>query len=143
MRTIKILIVEDNEDCAFLLRELFKKSFPQQLYIEQTDSARLALHKLENTFFDVVVSDMCLVDLWIGGNCVIEKASEKGSLTVLYSAAAKEYTGVKPNFIFLKPFNSIVYNSMIAIIKNRLKLNVRPYLPLEISLIPISIELPN
>lgn len=122
MRDIKILIVEDHEDSALLLHELFKRTFLNAC-IEHTFSARLALNKLDNTYYDLVISDMGLKDPFVGGNSVIKKASEKGSFTVLHSGGVKERE-TKPDFIFPKPYNNKLYNNMIRMFKKFLVLQL-------------------
>jgi CheY-like chemotaxis protein len=110
--SIRILIVEDNEDSFILLREFLKRTFPL-VKIEHTVSARIALSKMKDTFFDLVFSDMGLIDPFIGGGEVIEYAKQRGSYTVLYSAG--EDKNIKPDFILAKPFNFDRYQLMLSL----------------------------
>jgi len=115
---IKILIVEDNEDCCTLLKEFLKRSFPKAI-IEHTISARIALNKMSDTFFDLVFSDMGLIDPFIGGASVVKYANEMGSYTVLYSGADVEKEE-KPDFVLSKPFILAHYLLMISAFGSRI-----------------------
>jgi len=85
---IKILIVEDDSDIRDLLDETIKNKLPE-VKIDCLSSPRAAMNAIENNDYDIVISDMGLRDLQIGGDSVLQCAKDNNSFAVLYSGAGK------------------------------------------------------
>jgi len=81
---IKILIVEDDSDIQALLKEMLLLHSPN-CSIDMHISPRKAIVAIEHKSYDIVISDMGLVDSWVGGDSVLEAAKKSGCFTVLYS----------------------------------------------------------
>lgn len=108
---IKVLIVEDNRSLIDIIIENLKSYF-KDIKIEVTNSVRIALTKIDNNFFDMIICDLSLVDKDLDGCSVIEKGNEQHAFTVLHTGSG-ECRSILPSFVLNKPIEDEEFEKMI------------------------------
>ena len=113
--SVKILLVEDDPDIIEIIHEELTHTV-KGCRVDGIQCARTALSILDNSDYDIVISDMGLKDKWVCGKDVLEKANTKGCFTVLFSGLG-HYPGLHLDYNLKKPFHGNELNDMISVFK--------------------------
>ncbi len=112
---LKILVIEDNKDHAFLTLKMLEKSFPASR-IEIAETAIQAFQKVTDTSFDIVLSDYNLPDQ--DGLSILKNFKERG-----YDIPFVIMTGAGDEKLAVEAMQAGAYNYLV---KDEVYLNTLP-----------------